>query len=1126
MKHNRLVIGTLLFSMLYVVSLGFAQSETDWPKAGYSVYLDNDGDTVIIRNATDEYVGRMTLYAAGADYHYPSNVESSYLFDTTATSRLAYDDANKNAIKDGAAENFNQYADGPLNLNTTVNYAVYGSEYDGNGALTNGYVKFSFTSPYTLIYPPFEEWFVVGLVQKQSFSEPINIENSTISFDLMTTRLTADVEDVLTVEVWAKTYNPNTGDPVTEQADSTMPAGYLPWRLQNRLYQVYYKTNPPLYDLPANSTWQTLEFNTSDLIFNGYNDRHWYVPDFTDVLKCNITVLQVDTTGDLSPNDFVAEGDIYIDNIKLGNESDVISETVLDSSITLLSATSDSSHPSTFYPGDTVNITLLVNKTGDFKDIEATLKVYDGLFDGEGSIIPNLLFDSTTTGETYEGLAGQNQPVTYTFSFRIPGTAQTGPYYILGTMIDSDTSAILDTTGPDLSMDDTTTKAFIEAFTVSDHPSGSGPVAIFDVDPPVVPIEETTPGVYTVDYTLDASGSFHIESPTYEIVSYEWDTDNDGVFETGTVQLDVNETLSSFDPETPSFVYPISLRVSDNDTPANTSTITKDVVFTQTGNITITAQHTDTSSMDNAVCLIYDSTYTYLGDAYRRVTDASGQATWSNLPVGTYYCEIYNAEESPFDMFTLRIIDQLVITAGATQNTTLTTNAPALNTVSALYLDTGLPLGETDLYLAGTSIKLECSVQNQTDFEQTCSLSTILDRDKTGTPDITVNDTEFQTIAPGETKQFSIQFSIPEPKNGASYDSYYYAVRVNTILNASNHKTDYSNWARAGLVQKLPSSTEYSDPFAFSGYQWHSRSSSWRAGLSHNNTWLDNDGNLVLQLKDYSGVGAQVDSVKDSFHYGTYKVRLTTPTTPTELPYGGLFSFFFYWTPEGTESQLNEIDLELRTLDISSNDGVPSTLAAFSVHNKDTSINNYLYTVTIFCPVANIDQPHDYAFEWTEESVTFFIDGEIAVDNEGNPAIIDSTSIVNAGSDEVIGSPLGDRIPYHKGTMMLNHWCDEATNPWSGIIPQGTGDMFGTFYDISYMPAARIKLITRSDSYAKLHIEALDSTGQIGIYYSDEPDGTYTRIGGIETVNGQSDYEYIDTDSDDTTTRYYKLYYE
>lgn len=1118
----------LLCALLYLTFDCFAQTETNWPKNGYAVYLDNDADTVIIRNTSDEYVGRMTLVTPGADYHEPANIDTAFLFDPLETSRVVYDDINKNGFLDGYAEDFNQYADGPLAEN--FHYRVFGTEYDSNAALMNGYVTFSFTSPYTVDDPPFEEWFVVGLIQRQLFSEPLDLHNSTISFDIKTSGLTTDIPHVLTVSVWAKTYDPTTGEPVTEQIDASVPAGYLPWRLQNYQGQVFGKQNTPLYDLPATSTWETLTFNISDLVFCN-TERHWYVPDFSDVVKCDIYVLQVYTSED-DLNDFVAAGDIYIDNIKIGNENDVIAQVPLENSITLLSVTSESSHPAAFYPGDKVSITLQANKSGDFQTIQSALNVYDGLFDWDTSFVPNSIFDSTRTGETYQALAGHHQGATCTFSFRIPGTAQEGTYYILGTMIDPSSLSVLDTTGPDISMDDTTTRAFVEAFSVSSHPNSSGPVAIFDVKPPVVSIEESAPHVYTVQYTLDAGGSFHIEALTYEIVTYEWDVDNDGIFDvsTDTPQVTINDTLASFDPSTPSFVQPVALRVTDNASPAQINTMTKDVVFTQTGNITITALDTDASAMGNASCLLYDASYTYMGDAYRRLTNSSGHATWQQLPVGSYYCEVYAGEDAPFDLFTLRIIDQLIVVADESQTIPLTTNTPHFTSVSAVYLETGLPVGYNDTYLPGTSIKLLCSVQNSTNFDQICSISTILDRDKTQPMDITVNDTPPQTIEPGATHEFSVIFSVPKPFGYVTYPTaYFYAVRLNTFRQNKEQMTDYTNWVRPGIVLQLPSTIEYSAPFTFSGYQWNTLSYYFMAGLSHDNAWLDNDSNLVLTLQDYSGVGSEVVSVKDTFHYGTYTARLKTPATPTELPDGGLFAFFFYWWTPGEfgDSELNEIDLELRTLDIYDNDGVPCTLAAFTVHNQNTAIDSYLYSVTKFCPVYDINQPHEYSFQWTKEGVTFFIDGHVAITQEGEPAVIDQNSIVNAGSTQVHGQPLGDRIPYHRGAIWLLHVCDEVYNTWMGMgPPQGTGDMVGIFYDISYTPAAQINGITFSDSYAKLLIGALDSTGSIGIYASDQPDGTYTRIGGIETVSGQTTYQYIDTESASASTRYYKLYYE
>ncbi len=1125
MKLVMLKIFILLMVILNFCNFCYSQAETNWPKTGYSTYFDKDGNTVIIRNASDEYVGRMELTAPASDYHNPTNIETSYVFQNTPSNRNRYIDVNKNGIQDGMADNFDQYDEGSIEYSAPqipdFRYRVAGNEYSGSGMINsasgNKYVQFSFNSPFSSNPPAF----VVGLIQEIPYEQPINLENSTVSFDIKTTGLSNDIPNVLTIEVWAKTYKP--GDP------NFIPA-YYPWRLQNFVGAVYKRPNPPLYNLPSNGIWQTMVFNITDLIHNAYNDvSHWWVPDFSDVIKCNILILQVDTDDDYFRNDFVASGTIYIDNLKLGVESDPIATTALESSISLLSVSSDSSHPSDIYPGDMVTITLQAIEGGDPKLISAHLKVYDDLFQwtyDDGSIelvsTPYTIFDSDLAGQTSQALIGNNSTATYTFSFRIPSTANPGTYYVYAVMTDSATSTVLDTTGPDKSMEDNTSRAFIPAFIVTSH-TGTGPVAIFDVISANVAATDT-PGIYEATCNLDASASFHIESPPYEIVFYEWDIDNDGVYDLSGTTPYIQFNFEA--DEIPPFTKKITLRVTDNNDPQQSDTKSFNVLFTGnvTGNITVTATNWNSSSLPNANCLLYDHSYNYMGDAYRRITNSSGQATWNNIPDGIYLCEIYISDNSPFDGLLLRIIDRITVIAGESQTITLTANTPKITSAYAVYADTGLPVGLSDFYVAGTSIKIICSVENSTDITQICSIKTILDRDKTGSIDIDVTESPSQNILPGETKSFYTFVSIPEPRNEATSNSYYYALRLNTAIGTVAHKTDTRDWVSAGVVLQLPNPAIYSTPFIFSGHQWRSLSWRWRAGLDHNNTWLDNDGNLVLRLKDYSGVGGQAVSVKDTFHYGKYTVRLTAPTVATTSPEGGLLAFFFYWEHyiNSTNYYLNEIDLELRTMDVYSNNSTPSTLAAFSVHHIDPTTDNKLRTVTYFCPVQDITKEHEYEFHWTKNSVSFYIDGELAIDNEGKPAIVNNESIVNEGSYGVIGLPFGDRIPYHTGRIMMNHWSGSG---WAGTPPQNKGDMIGTFSHVSYAPVAQITKVHRSGSYPKLYIKALDSSGTIDIYSSEDVDGEYDKIGDIETISGQTEYEFIDTTSDAISKRYYKLYY-
>lgn len=1115
MKHISMLSKVVCACLLFIASSGFAQTETDWPKNGYSVYYDNDGDTVIIRDSENNYIGRMELNIPGADYHYPSNVANSQVFEYTDSTRVTYDDANKNGLKDGFVEDFDSLDTGAL---SDYMYNVYGQDLVAQGIYENfgnKYLKIEFDSPYTLDTFPtpgdFNHFLSFGLIQTTDFAEPINLHNSTIRFDLTTTGFSPDVSSVLTVEVKARSYNPNDGSSV----------GYRTWRLQNYTGQVYSSQATPLYDLPANTIWQTMVFDINDMVFNSQDERHWYIPDFSDVIGCNIIVIQVPLSLGGLPNDFVASGDVYIDNFKIGSEVDPTSTEFLDTEVSIDSVESDPAHPGIFYPGDTVTVTLAATRSGSPEPAAAGIKVYPA--PAVYPVSPDLIYDSTAEHHDPTFLLGDDATGTYTFSFPVPGDSSGQAYYILGTLYDPDTGNVLDTTGPDMETHDTTELAFIEAFTVSPHPNGSGPVALFTVDPETVPIEEPVAGVYTVDYTLDATDSYHINAPVNDIILYEWDLDNDGVFETSTASptLATTDTLTGFNPGTPMFTRRITLRVTDSAIPAHTDTIYHDVTFSLKTDLTITAQESG-SAIENAVCILFDSAYNPVGNGYR-LTGSTGEATWSDIPLGTYIVEIYFEDTSIFSGIRLGMIEQLTVT-NSSNTFILTPNAPTIADVSVVYLDNDAPIG-TEEILPGTYVKLLCSVENPTNFGRQCSVKTLLDRSRSTPYDISVNETATYTVGAGETAVIPVIFSPPEPENLTTTDSYYHAVRVSTLIRGALYKTDTTAWTRTFDVTNLPANVdvELSEPFSFSGYDWQSKRWSRGAGLDFDNVWLDNEGNVNVRLKDYSGVGGEAVSMRKDFHYGTYTVRAKIPTTQTTHPEGAIFAFFLYWD-EYVESldayHLNEIDIEFRSFDIYDNEGTLSTKAAFTVHYTNPETDGIYYYKTHFCPLPDITEEHEYQLRWTPNSVSFYIDGELAVDDEGQAAII------NHSSKTENNLSFAGKIPYHPMPAIMNHWSDEPNPMFNGTPPQGVGDMVGTFSKVSYKPAAYITDITYTDGHPVLTIESLDDMGEVYIYASESVDGTYTNIGSINTVSGTTSYTFQDTGSTTLDTRFYELKYE
>ncbi len=99
------------------------------------------------------------------------------------------------------------------------------------------------------------------------------------------------------------------------------------------------------------------------------------------------------------------------------------------------------------------------------------------------------------------------------------------------------------------------------------------------VQPPVADAGEDRVWGVDVPLTLDGSGSFHLD-PFRSIVTYEWDLDGDGVFDTESTDPTFSHTYSSVDyPEgTLPQNIKVTLKVTDNNDPAifdtDTATIT------------------------------------------------------------------------------------------------------------------------------------------------------------------------------------------------------------------------------------------------------------------------------------------------------------------------------------------------------------------------------------------------------------------------------------------------------------------------------------------------------------------------------------------------------------------------
>ncbi len=101
---------------------------------------------------------------------------------------------------------------------------------------------------------------------------------------------------------------------------------------------------------------------------------------------------------------------------------------------------------------------------------------------------------------------------------------------------------------------------------------------VFDPVPVAVVDAVPNPALAGDTINLDGTASFH-QNPDRSIVQYEWDFNNDGIYDAvGPIVSHVFPVAAP--PPPPDVTFPVILRVTDDDTPPKTDTATIDVVIT------------------------------------------------------------------------------------------------------------------------------------------------------------------------------------------------------------------------------------------------------------------------------------------------------------------------------------------------------------------------------------------------------------------------------------------------------------------------------------------------------------------------------------------------------------------
>lgn len=223
-------------------------------------------------------------------------------------------------------------------------------------------------------------------------------------------------------------------------------------------------------------------------------------------------------------------------------------------------------------------------------------------------------------------------------------------------------------------------------------------------------------------------------------------------------------------------------------------------------------------------------------------------------------------------------------------------------------------------------------------------------------------------------------------------------------------KTDCWDWIPAYQLLDLPGSYTTAGSLNLFGMSWNKIEWAWQLGLYSENVSVQG-GDLYLEVSDYSGVGAQIESHAE-VHHGEYHASIKG-VPATSCPDGTTQGFFYYLNDS------SEIDVEI----LSADPGYVHFVVQGGEHFR--------------VPVPNQStEYHDYGFVWQPDSVEFTLDGATAIGQEvisGN--ICDGWTFAHGG--EFLAAIATTNIPQAPGKLMINHWTGNPS--WSGFAPKGTG---------------------------------------------------------------------------------------
>lgn len=196
-------------------------------------------------------------------------------------------------------------------------------------------------------------------------------------------------------------------------------------------------------------------------------------------------------------------------------------------------------------------------------------------------------------------------------------------------------------------------------------------------------------------------------------------------------------------------------------------------------------------------------------------------------------------------------------------------------------------------------------------------------------------------------------------------------------------------------------------------------SGDWSNGDMFNVTWRKKsctyvDGLLRLTIdKDSAGgkipySGAELRS-KDFYSYGRYEVNMKA------IKNDGVVSSFFTYTGPSDKKPWDEIDVEIL--------GKDTTKVQFNYYTNGKGNHEKMYDLGFDAS----EDFHTYAFEWRKDSITWYVDGELA-----------HTAKIS--------------IPSHSGRIMMNAWCGTGVDSWLKAFDDSNLPLTAEYAWISYAP--------------------------------------------------------------------------